>query len=239
MNMNNAIAIRLENITKEYIIHHEKPTLVEKFIKGKDERFVALDNISLAVKKGEKLGITGPNGSGKTTLLKIIAGITAPTSGLLQRNGRIVSLIDLNAGFHPDLTGEQNIFLNGILLGITKAEITKKLSSIIDFADIGRFMDAPLYTYSRGMKLRVGFSVAFHANPDILLIDEDLSVGDRNFQKKIESVIHQLFAKRKTVIVVTQWIEYLKEHCNRIIILEHGKIVKTGGIEILPNPHSS
>ena len=159
MKHKNTFAVKLTNISKHYIIHHEKPTLVERVINGKNEKFKALDNINLEVKKGEILGIVGPNGSGKTTLLKIIAGITSPTTGKVKTSGRVVSLIDLEAGFHPELTGEQNIYLNGMLLGMSRKSISQKLRKIIEFADIGQFADAQLFTYSQGMKLRLGFSV--------------------------------------------------------------------------------
>src|SRR3990167_10056105 len=158
----NSTVITLTEVTKSYTIHHEKPTLVEHLINGRNESFNALEDINLEIKKGEKIGIIGPNGSGKTTLLKIIAGITSPTMGIVKTSGMIVSLIDLEAGFHPDLTGEQNIVLNGMLLGMTRAEIAKKHQAIVRFAGIGQFIDAPLYTYSSGMMLRLGFAVAVH-----------------------------------------------------------------------------
>jgi teichoic acid transport system ATP-binding protein len=138
------ISVSLKNITKIYELHHEKPTLVEKFIKSKNERYTALNNISLNIKRGEKIGVLGPNGSGKTTLLKIIAGITSPTSGIIKTSGKVVSLIDLEAGFHADLTGYQNIYLNGLLIGMTKDSVESKIKSIIDFADIRQFIDTPL-----------------------------------------------------------------------------------------------
>ena len=146
--MNNSdIAIQLTNVSKKYEIHHEKPTLVEKFVKGPNETFWALRDINLTIKKGERVGIIGPNGSGKTTLLKIIAGITSHTTGTVETLGKIVSLIDLTAGFHADLSGYQNIFLNGMLLGLSKKEINKSIPAIIEFADIKQFIDAPLFTF--------------------------------------------------------------------------------------------
>jgi ABC-type polysaccharide/polyol phosphate transport system ATPase subunit len=221
---NETTAVRLTNITKVYTIHHEKPTLVEKFIKNKQERFVALDDVTLEIKKGERVGIMGPNGSGKTTLLKIIAGITTPTIGTIEIHGKIVSLIDLEAGFHEDLTGEQNIFLNGMLLGMTKKEIAKKLHDIIHFADIKQFIDAPLYTYSSGMKLRLGFSVAIHAQPDILILDEGLGLGDANFQNKSTRSMKQLIRSGITIIIVSHWYDYVKKNTDRIIHLQNGKL---------------
>lgn len=219
------IAIRLENVTKKYSIHHEKPTLVEKFIKGVDESFLALNHISLTVKKGEKVGIIGPNGSGKTSLLKIFAGITTPTSGTVITNGRVVSLIDLEAGFHPDLSGYQNIYLNGMTLGMNKGEINKTIQKIIHYADIGRFIDTPLFTYSDGMKLRLGFSIAVHSRPDILILDEHLSVADLAFQKKTKNEILSI-SKNKTVILASHYKEDIYKYCKRVITLRHGRIVE-------------
>src|SRR3972149_12073641 len=142
--MNKNLAIKLEGVTKRYTIHHEKPTLAEQLINGKKESFLALKDINIEITKGEKVGIIGANGSGKTTILQIIAGITTPTEGTIVTRGKVVSLIDLEAGFHPDLTGEQNIYLNGMLLGMRKEEIDGKLKKIIAFADIDTFIDAPL-----------------------------------------------------------------------------------------------
>lgn len=224
MSNNHPIAIKLSHVTKRYTIHHEKPTLVEKFVNGREEKFLALDNISLEIKKGERVGIIGPNGSGKTTLLKIIAGITTPTSGTVEAHGKIVSLIDLEAGFHPDLTGEQNIYLNGILLGMSKNDITKKLDRIIQFADIKQFIDAPLFTYSSGMKLRLGFSVAMHALPGIIILDEAITLGDISFQKKIINKVHEFIHTDKTIVLSTHWLQLVGSLCKRVIVLHNEKI---------------
>ncbi len=222
----NDIVVRLSHITKEYVIHHEKPTLIEKIIKRHNERFTALDDINITIRRGERVGFVGPNGSGKTTLLKIVAGITAPTSGKVEAIGKIVSLIDLEAGFHPDLTGLQNIFVNGMILGMSKKEINEKLHSIIKFADIDKFIDAPLYTYSEGMKLRLGFSVAIHADPMILILDEFLGVGDISFQKKSLSAIKKKVSSGVTVLIVSHWEQFIKNNTDRIFYMENGKINK-------------
>lgn len=219
-------AIKLTSISKRYEIHHEKPTLVEKFFKGKNETFWALRDINLTVNRGERLGIIGPNGSGKTTLLKITAGITTPTSGTLEVRGKVVSLIDLESGFHPDLTGYQNIYLNGMLLGMSKHQINQRLSAIIRFASIGRFIDVPFYTYSAGMKLRLGFAVAIFADPDILILDENLSAGDAEFQKKSQEKIRSFFRQGKTILMVSHWQEFIKKNCTRVITMREGNIVK-------------
>lgn len=221
--MKQDIAIKLTGVSKKYTIHHEKPTLVERFVKGKDEEFWALKNINLTVRKGERIGIVGPNGSGKTTLLKIIAGITTPTKGTIETHGRIVSLIDLEAGFHPELTGEQNIYLNGMLLDMTKKEIEKKIEQIIAFADIGRFIDVPLFSYSSGLRLRLGFSIALFSDPKIILLDEGLAVGDADFRKKSHKAMNALQKKGITLLISTHQNEFLLG-CNRTIAIDHGFI---------------
>ena len=218
-------AVKLTRVCKKYRLRHEKPTLVENiFKKNYTNEFTALDNINLTIKKGERLGVIGPNGSGKTTLLKIITGITAATSGEVETQGRIVSLIDLEAGFHPELTGEENIFLNAMLLGMGKEETEKKFAKIVKFADIGQFIDAPLYTYSAGMKLRLGFSIAVHTNPDILILDEIMSVGDQAFREKSYKKIQDFFKLGKTIILASHNLEAIKKNCRRVLWLEEGKI---------------
>jgi len=231
MNRQQSIAIQLTNVNKKYEIHHEKPTLVEKFVKGRNETFWALRDINLTVKKGERVGVIGPNGSGKTTLLKIIAGITSPTIGAVHSNGKVVSLIDLEAGFHPDLTGIQNIFLSGLLLGIKRDSIIKNLHSIIDYADIKQFIDVPVFTYSSGMKLRLGFSIAVHSHPDILLLDEGLSFGDENFTIKARQTLGSSEYRKKTTMMVYHEPKQLREQCSRAIIIKKGAIVFDGELK--------
>jgi len=217
------LVISLSNISKKYIITHEKPTLAEDVSRilrfEKKEEYWALRNVNLKIFKGEKVGLYGPNGIGKTTLLKIIAGISAPTEGKIKTEGRVVSLIDLEAGFHPDLTGQENVFLNGLIIGMHKNEIKEKFNRIVDFADIGDFITAPLYTYSSGMKLRLGFSVAIHSNPEILLLDEVINVGDENFRKKVWDILLKMFDEEITVLMASQWLEILKKHMSKIISL--------------------
>jgi ABC-type polysaccharide/polyol phosphate transport system ATPase subunit len=231
---NKEIAIQLSHVTKTYELHHEKPTFAEKMIhRQTKETFTALNDISLTIYKGEKVGIIGANGSGKTTLLKIIAGITTPNKGRVKTKGKIVSLIDLEAGFHPDLTGIENIYLNGLVIGMSKKEVIEKLDQIIEFADIGNFIDAPLYTYSAGMKLRLGFSIAVHADPDILILDEGISAGDQSFQKKSGEKIEEFFKANKTILVVSHWIEYLEKHVNRVLWIEKSRVKKDGGKRVI------
>lgn len=233
MKQTNNIAIQLTNVSKKYEIHHEKPTLVEKFVKGKNETFWALKNINLTIKKGERVGIIGANGSGKTTLLKIISGITSPTTGTIKTQGRVASLIDLTAGFHPDLTGIQNIYINGLLLNLSKKTVDRHLSSIISFADIRQFIDAPLFTYSSGMTLRLGFAIAVHAHPDLIILDEGLSVGDSIFQKKVKAKIKELFNQHITVVMVSHHIDFLRQYAKRILLVEKGRIRDDGDLSIL------
>ena len=220
---NNEVVISLKNVGKKYIVHHEKPTLAEDIGRvlrlEKKKEYWALKDLSLEVKKGEKIGFYGPNGAGKTTLLKLIAGISYPTEGKIKTKGRIVSLIDLGAGFHPDLTGQENIFLNGLVIGMSQQEIEEKFQSIIDFADIGDFITAPLYTYSAGMSLRLGFSIAIHANPDILLLDEVMNVGDAAFKAKCAIEMNKMFDKGVTIVMVSQMLDYLKHSTDKIFEL--------------------
>lgn len=229
------IVIQLTGVKKIYSLKLEKPTLVENLIRGrrKSQMYVALDKVDLTIKRGEKVGIVGANGSGKTTLLKIISGISTPNSGRVQTQGRIVSLIDLAAGFHPELTGVENIYQNAMLLGMNRSETTSKLDEIMDFAGIGEFVNAPLYTYSSGMLLRLGFSVAVAADPDILILDEGVAVGDENFQKKSRDRLHEFYKKGKTVIMVSHWLDILKQNCARIIWMDGGSIRLDGGLEVI------
>ncbi|MCJ7792915.1 MAG: ABC transporter ATP-binding protein [Candidatus Marinimicrobia bacterium] len=223
--MNN-VAVKLDNISKKYILHHEKPTLMESFFKKREE-FWALKNINFEVKKGEKLGIIGPNGAGKSTLLKTICGITTPSTGKVKTFGRIASLIELTAGFHPDLTGEENAYINGLLLGMSRSEIKKKFKKIVDFSELHHFIDSPFYTYSGGMMLRLGFSIAIHSNPDILIVDEVLTAGDRAFQEKCQKRIKDFF-QEKTVLFVSHNLPLIKSFCPNSIWLDKGKIKSKG-----------
>lgn len=221
--------IKLTNVSKKYILYQEKPTLVESILdRKKKEEFWALKKIHLTINKGERVGIIGPNGSGKTTLLKIISGITFPTTGNVKVNGKIVSIIELEAGFHSELTGEENIYLNGLLIGIEKKELGSKFDEIVSFADIGKFIQSPFYTYSLGMKLRVGFSIATHTDSDTLLLDENMAVGDQEFKVKSLKKINELLRKGKTIIFVSHNLALMSRVCKRIIWLEGGRVVKDG-----------
>jgi ABC-2 type transport system ATP-binding protein len=229
--------ISLHRVSKKYLLYHEKPTLVENFLrlsKGiKKEQFTALDQVDLEIKRGERLGIIGANGSGKTTLLKIIAGITTPDTGKVEIKAKVISLIDLTAGFHPELTGEENIYLNAMLLGMSRAEVDRKLESIIDFAGLRQFIDTAMFTYSNGMVLRLGFAIAIHAQPEVLLLDEGLSIGDEKFRKKANRALVKLFKRKNfTVIIVSHIKEMIQGNCKRVLYLKAGKIYKDGGLEV-------
>lgn len=230
--MKQRIIAKLTNISKKYIIRHVKPTLVESiFSNKKKESLWALRKINLEIKKGEKIAIIGRNGSGKTTLLKILIGITTPTEGKVELSGRVAALIDFRSGFHPDLSGEENIYLNGMLLGMSKTEIKNGFDQIVNFSGLKKFIDAPFYTYSRGMALRLGFSIAIQSNPDILLIDEVFSVGDQKFQEKSSKAIKKLFKKDKTVIFISHDLKKAAELCSLGIWLEKGGIKKVGQVD--------
>jgi teichoic acid transport system ATP-binding protein len=232
--MKKNISILLKNIAKVYEVHYDKPTLVENVIKNKKKQyFEALKDINLTILEGENVGIIGSNGSGKTTLLKIITGITSPNKGTIKVRGKIVSLIDIGAGFNEELTGRENIFLNGLVIGMSKKEIVNKMEDIINFADIGEFIDLSLYTYSTGMRLRLGFSIAIHSDPDILILDEGIAAGDETFRKKSGEKIKEFFKTKKTILIASHWFEYLRVYCNRIIWIEKGNLLMDGGLEIL------
>jgi len=228
------LAVSLRSVKKRYTLHHEKPTFVEKFFgQTYNEQFMAIDGIDLSIPKGQKVAIIGRNGSGKTTLLKIICGVTKQSQGDVRVNGRVVSLIDLEAGFHPELTGYENIALNGLLVGMSRSEIKERTPQIIEFAGIGSFIDAPLFTYSEGMKLRLGFSVAVHADPDILVLDEMIATGDANFQKKCFNRIEEFFHQNKTIITVSHVMSFIEPHYQRFVWLEKGKVKLDGGKEVV------
>ncbi len=229
-----SIAIEVKDVTKTYVLRHEKPTLIENvFSRLKVETHIALDNISFSIQKGDRIGIMGKNGSGKTTLLKLLAGITSQQSGKIKVYGRVVSLIDLAAGFHPELTGEENIYLNGLIIGMSRKELKEKKDSIVEFADLGKFVDAPLYTYSSGMQMRLGFSVAVHSEPDVLLLDEGFVVGDGVFRDKARLKMKEFQKKKVTTVMVGHWLSELEKNCNKFLWLDQGVIIKLGGKKIL------
>lgn len=190
-----------------------------------DEYFTALDSVSFTVEKGESLGLIGPNGSGKSTLLKILAGVTAPTSGSVALQGRVASLLELGAGFHPFLTGRENVFLNAGILGMRHAQVEQVFDQIVEFSGIREFIDSPVDTYSSGMYVRLAFSVAVHTNPDIFLVDEVLAVGDEEFQQRCRTRIAALKEQQKTIVFVSHDLGIVNTICDRVVLLSQGRVV--------------
>jgi len=226
-------AIKVENISKNFLVPHEKIStlrgfFVNVFHKNTFENFTALDDVSFEIKKGEFFGIIGRNGSGKSTLLKILANIYSPDSGEIRVNGRISPFLELGIGFNPELSGKDNVYLNAIVLGLTRKQVNEKYKSIIKFSELSRFIDQKIKNYSSGMQVRLAFSVAIHANRDILLMDEVLAVGDNNFQQKCLKVFENFRRQKKTVILVTHDLETAKKYCDRIMLLRNGKVEMIG-----------
>jgi ABC-type polysaccharide/polyol phosphate transport system ATPase subunit len=225
-------AISIEDVTKAFKKHQRRKrflTLKSSLVRDlwrqsrSDENlFWALKKINLDVEPGETLGLIGSNGSGKSTLLKVIAGILKPTSGKVTLNGRLSALIELGAGFHPEISGRENVFINGIMLGLTKSEINRKFNEIVDFADIWDFIDNPVRTYSSGMFMRLGFSVAVHVDPEILLIDEVLAVGDQAFFHKCLERIFDFKRRHKTIVIVSHDLGAVEKLCSRVAWLSAG-----------------
>lgn len=229
-----SIAIKVENVTQRFRLIQERPdTLRELFAKFFRHEvhyhdFNAVENVSLEVRAGEMVGIIGRNGSGKSTLLKMVAGVYKPTAGRIEVNGKIAPLIELGAGFHPELTGRENVLLNGLLLGFSKREMLASEDKILEFADIGDFVDSPVKQYSSGMYMRLAFAVATEVNPDILVIDEILAVGDTAFQQKCFERLERFRAAGKTILLVTHNMPQVKEYCDRALLLEQGRMLLEG-----------
>src|SRR3954468_6099672 len=192
------------------------------------EEFWVLNDISFDLKKGETLGIVGHNGAGKSTMLKHLSGIMQPTRGSIEVNGRLSALIEVGAGFHPDLTGRENVFLNGVILGMTRNEVKKRFDEIVEFAGLAEFIDTPVKRYSSGMFARLGFSVAAHLEPDILIVDEVLSVGDYLFQQKCVDRMNSVLRSGATVIFVSHNLHAVSALCRRTLLLEKGQVVTCG-----------
>jgi ABC-type polysaccharide/polyol phosphate transport system ATPase subunit len=228
------VVIQLENILVRYRVPHERyATLKEHTIRLLQRRvqyddFLALNNVSLRVRRGEVVGIIGRNGAGKSTLLKVIGRVLRPTRGRVMVRGRIAPLLEFGAGFHPELTGRENIFLNGAILGFSRAEMQAKFDRIVDFAELREFIDAPLRTYSSGMIARLGFAVATDIEPDVLIIDEVLSVGDAAFQQKSAERIQSFRASGTTILLVSHNLALVEAMCDRAIWLDRGRIVAEG-----------
>jgi ABC-type polysaccharide/polyol phosphate transport system ATPase subunit len=193
-----------------------------------DETFPALKNVSFAVAEGSTFGVIGRNGSGKSTALKLVAGITKPTSGTVRVRGRISALIELGAGFHPEISGRENVFINGIMLGLTKQEIQARFDEIVDFAELREFIDAPVKTYSSGMYMRLGFAVAIHVDPDVLLVDEVLAVGDEAFTHKCLDKFAEFKRRGKTILLVTHSLSVVERFCDDAVWLDEGAVKAQG-----------
>ncbi|MFZ3085077.1 MAG: ABC transporter ATP-binding protein, partial [Candidatus Hydromicrobium sp.] len=228
----NNIAVDINKVTKRYRIYHEKiPSLKNTILRGKRttyEEFLALDDISFSIKYGETFGIIGPNGSGKSTLLKLISNIIQPNSGKINIDGTVSALLELGAGFHADLTGRENIYINSAILGMRKREVDKRFDQIVRFSELEKFIDTPVKNYSSGMYMRLGFSIAINVNPDILLVDEVLAVGDQSFQAKCYKAIYDIMKRGKTIIIVSHDLETISDLCSRAAFLKEGKIVDIG-----------
>lgn len=230
----NSVVVKVENVTQRFRVIHERPDtlreLFSKFLRHKVDfhDFDALKNVSLEVSSGQMMGVIGRNGSGKSTLLKIIAGVYKPTAGHVRVKGTLAPLIELGAGFHHELTGRENILVNGLLMGYSKAEMQQREASIIEFAEIGEFIDAPVKQYSSGMHMRLAFAVATEVDPDILIIDEILAVGDASFQKKCFARIRRFRESGKTILFVTHNMQQILDNCDHAILLEHGAVIASG-----------
>lgn len=225
MDSRNAIEVR--NVYKKFKIEYDKSnTLKEKMIfwkKGKVEYHEVLKDISLNIKKGETVALIGTNGSGKSTLLKLMTRIIFPNSGTIEKDGKLTSLLELGAGFHPDFTGRENIYFNASIFGLTRKEIDNRINEIINFSELGEFIDNPIRTYSSGMYMRLAFSVAINVDADILLIDEILAVGDQHFQDKCYRKLEELRNSGKTIVIVTHSLDVVKKLCHRAIWIYKGE----------------
>jgi len=230
--MNHDPLISLEQVSKKYKLYssHSDQMLdaLNPFQRGKYNEFFAIRDFNLSVNKGDIIGIMGKNGSGKSTLLKLVAGIVTPTNGFIKVKGQVVALLELGTGFHPHLTGRENIYFYTTLLGYKKKEIQALYDEIVNFADIGEYIDQPLKMYSSGMKSRLAFSVSVLIDPDILIVDEVLAVGDESFKNKSKKKMTELFKSGKTILFVSHSMIDIKEVCNRAIMLEKGIKVMEG-----------
>lgn len=227
--------IRAKDISMRYLMTYDRIQSIKEYvvqlIKGKIkyEEFWALKDINFEIQKGEVVGIIGHNGAGKSTLLKVISGILKPTSGELEVHGNIVPMLELGSGFDHDLTGRENIFLNGAILGYTEDYLKAKYEEIVAFSELGKFIDVPIRNYSSGMLMRLAFSIATVVQPEILIVDEILAVGDAAFQEKSKARMLELMSGGTTVLFVSHSLDQIREMCDRVIWLEHGNIKMIGG----------
>ena len=226
--------IRANDITMRYLMTYDRIQSIKEYIvqmlrgKIKYEEFWALKNVSFEVERGEVVGIIGHNGAGKSTLLKVISGILKPTGGELEVHGNVVPMLELGSGFDHDLTGRENIFLNGSILGYSEKYLKEKYEQIVEFSELGKFIDVPIRNYSSGMLMRLAFSIATVVQPEILIVDEILAVGDAAFQEKSKTRMLELMGGGTTVLFVSHSLEQIREMCDRVIWLEHGQIKAIG-----------
>jgi ABC-type polysaccharide/polyol phosphate transport system ATPase subunit len=225
-------AIEVNSLSKNFRLYHERNRYIKAaFLRGrraKYEEFIALNDVSFDVPHGATLGIIGSNGSGKTTMLKCLTGIYTPEHGSIKIDGKVAALLELGAGFHPELTGSENIFLNGAILGMTKKDVELKFEEIVEFAGLEKFINTPVKNFSSGMVVRLGFSIAAHVEPKILLIDEILSVGDQDFQRKSTEKIEEFRREGRTIVVVSHSLGLVQQLCKEVIWLDKGKIRQVG-----------
>lgn len=225
-------AIKVDNVTKSFKLYSDKPnTLKERLVRGKKNKteiHTVLKNVSVEISSGETVALVGVNGSGKSTLLKLMTKIIYPNKGTVKTNGKLTSLLELGAGFHPDFTGRENIYFNASIFGLTKKEIEKRIDNIIEFSELGEFIDSPIRTYSSGMYMRLAFSVAINVDAEILLIDEILAVGDQHFQNKCFDKLQELSKGDKTIVIVSHSLESVKKLCTRAIWINNGEVAMDG-----------
>lgn len=235
--MRDDVAISVQNVTMSFQLNKEKVDNLKEFViklithKLEYKKFHALSNISFDVKKGEHLAILGFNGAGKSTLLKTIVGVYKPTTGKIEKCGVIAPLLELGAGFDPNYSGKENIFLYGAILGYSREYIESKYDEIVEFSELGNFINVPLKNYSSGMRARLGFSIATAVEPDVLILDEVLSVGDAKFRTKSLKKVQSMFEKGVTVLFVSHSIDQVKAICDTAILLDHGKIIAQGDVD--------
>ena len=237
-------AIEVDTVSMKFSLSREKVDSLKDYIfktikrEIKYNEFWALKNVSFTVEKGDRVGILGLNGAGKSTLLKVISGVFKPTEGHVDKHGKIVPLLELGAGFDPQYTGKENIYLYGAMLGYTKKFIDSKYDEIVEFSELQKFMDVPVKNYSSGMKSRLGFAIATVVEPKILILDEVLSVGDAKFRKKSEKKIMSMFDSGVTVLFVSHSLEQVQRLCNKAMILEKGQLIAYGDIDPISEQYS-
>ena len=236
--------IKAEKIKVCYRMPHDKIQSIKEYLvalikrKLQYEEFLALQNVSFEIKKGEVVGIVGNNGAGKSTLLKVISGILTPTEGKVSLGGNVVPMLELGSGFDYDLTGHENVFLNGAILGYSEKFLKEKYDEIVAFSELGDFINVPVRNYSSGMVMRLAFSIASMVNPDILIVDEILSVGDAAFQEKSHARMLEMMGHGTTVLLVSHNIEQVRSLCDRVIWLDHGRIVEQGDTQTVCDHYS-